>query len=161
VLRCLLTAALMLVVGCAEHSKLLAINEAGAAIPIPQLSLGDTIVVDLESVTGNGQLTLRPAPGGSWPRHLTLRVTLGSVSSVIVRGKAALLMTPIAATGPRPARHPDTAQSLLSRARDQYPVAVVRATKRKSSASAPAHGWYCPTKERSEARQITHHPWLT
>ena len=49
----------------------------------------NTLLLDLSSASGSGQLTLKPIEGSTWPVRLAFRVTPGAFAVLEVRGDAA------------------------------------------------------------------------
>jgi hypothetical protein len=57
----------------------LVITEKGATAPYPQYWQRNTLLVDLQGISGTGRLVLRPHEGKAWPVRLAFRVMPGSV----------------------------------------------------------------------------------
>lgn len=76
-------------------------NGAGAAAPFPQYWKRNTLVVDLQGISGTGHVRLAPPAGMTWPFRLALRVMPGSVGELDVRADQRLVI-PIAPAGAKP-----------------------------------------------------------
>jgi hypothetical protein len=72
----------------------------GAATPA-QYWKRNTLLIDLSSVSGAGQIVLKPAAGNPWPVRLALRVRPGAFGALEVRG-AAREVLPIGSAGASP-----------------------------------------------------------
>ena len=72
-----------------------------SAAEFPQYWKRNTLVLDLQSVTGNGGVLLEPRSGAGWPVRLALRVMPGSVGQLEVRGDQRLIL-PVTASGTKP-----------------------------------------------------------
>lgn len=57
----------------------LRITEKGIAASYPQYWERNTLLVDLQGVSGTGRLVLQPHEGRGWPVRIALRVTPGAV----------------------------------------------------------------------------------
>jgi len=82
----------------------------GAAVPsadatpapgFPQYWKRNTLVLDLEPISGFGGLVVRPRNGTTWPVRLALRVMPGSVGQLEVRAAQRVIL-PIIPTGAKP-----------------------------------------------------------
>lgn len=71
---------------------------AGDATALLQYWERNTLVLDLQSVSGSGQAVLRPAEGRAWPVRLGFRVAPGRIGSLEVRGEQRVIF-PITADG--------------------------------------------------------------
>jgi hypothetical protein len=92
--------------GCTPATALTAADEHGASVAIRQEWHGNTLVVDLQDVTGHGELVLKRPPHTSWPKHLAVRITPGAVHGLVVRTEVGMLFTPVADTDPKPREIP-------------------------------------------------------
>lgn len=63
----------------AAPAQELVITQQGLVINYPQYWQRNTLLVDLQGVSGSGRLVLRPRAGRGWPVRLALRVTPGAV----------------------------------------------------------------------------------
>jgi len=80
----------------------LAITDAsGAAAPYSQYWQRNTLVVDLQGISGVGRVALRPPAGMTWPYRLALRVMPGSVGELDVRADQRWVV-PVVRTGTKP-----------------------------------------------------------
>ena len=73
---------------------------SGAAAPA-QYWKRNTLLIDLSSAGGAGQIVLRPAAGNPWPVRLAFRVRPGVFGTLEVRGAARELL-PIDSSGVKP-----------------------------------------------------------
>ena len=101
VCACALLVTPPLLLGCTQATALRVVDEKGAPVAVRQEPHGNTLVVDLQDVTGHGELVLERA-NAPWPKHLVIRVRPGSVHGVLVRSEAAMQFTPVADTDPVP-----------------------------------------------------------
>jgi len=101
VCACALLATPPLLLGCTQATELRVVDEKGTPVTVRQQPHGNTLVVDLQDVTGRGELVLERA-NAPWPKHLVIRVRPGSVHGVLIRGEAAMQFTPVADTDPVP-----------------------------------------------------------
>jgi hypothetical protein len=76
-------------------------DDAGAAEPFPQYWKRNTLVVDLQGVSGSGRAVLTPPAGRTWPYRLAIRVTPGAVGELDVRADQRWVV-PIALAGAKP-----------------------------------------------------------
>lgn len=81
--------------------ELVITDTAGAAATFPQYWDRNTLVVDLQGVSGTGRIELATPPGTTWPFRLALRVTPGSVGELEVRADQRWVV-PIAGTNVKP-----------------------------------------------------------
>jgi hypothetical protein len=98
----LLWAGSLLFGGCGSTAQLRAIDSQGTPVALHQERHGWTTVIDLQDISGTGELVLKPASKNDWPSRLALRITPGAVHGLIVRTEAGLLFTPVADTEPTP-----------------------------------------------------------
>lgn len=88
--------------GCTSTAQLRAIDPQGTPVILHQEQNGSATVIDLQNLSGSGELVLKPASVNAWPKRLTLLVTPGAVHGLLVRTEAGLLFTPVADTDPIP-----------------------------------------------------------
>jgi hypothetical protein len=75
---------------------------AGAAADsFPQYWKRNTLLIDLSAAGSSGNLTLKPAAGGTWPVRLAFRVRPGAMGALEVRG-AQRVVLPISPAGGAP-----------------------------------------------------------
>jgi hypothetical protein len=83
----------------AAVTELIVSAPEGAAIPsLSQYWMRNTLVIDLQSVTGSGRARLAPKPGASWPARIGFRVRPGAFGALDVRGTQRVVL-PIAPEG--------------------------------------------------------------
>jgi hypothetical protein len=85
----------------AVHELVITSPDGASALDFPQYWKRNTLVLDLEGVSGTGGLLLRPRVGTTWPVRLALRVKPGSIGQLEVRADQRLVL-PIATGGPKP-----------------------------------------------------------
>jgi hypothetical protein len=74
-------------------------GEGGQAPTATQYWKRNTLVIDLQSLSGTGQMTVKPRDGTAWPIRMALRTRPGSFGEVEVRGtQRAILPVPEAGT---------------------------------------------------------------
>jgi hypothetical protein len=76
-------------------------SEGGAAASFPQYWMRNTLVVDLQGVSGTGSVTLKPREHTQWPIRIAFKVTPGSVGEVEVKAVQRVVL-PITTTGTKP-----------------------------------------------------------
>ena len=76
-------------------------GEGVTAASYPQYWKRNTVVVDLQGVTGTGSVVLRPRDGATWPVRIALRVMPGGVG-VLDIAAAQRLVLPISSEGTQP-----------------------------------------------------------
>lgn len=76
-------------------------SEGGAAASFPQYWLRNTLVVDLQGVSGTGSVTLKPREHTEWPIRIAFKATPGSVGEIEVKA-AQRVVLPITTTGTKP-----------------------------------------------------------
>ena len=76
-------------------------SEGGAAATFPQYWLRNTLVVDLQGVSGTGSVTLKPREHTEWPIRIAFKVTPGSVGAIEVKAAQRTIL-PITPTGTKP-----------------------------------------------------------
>lgn len=80
---------------------LLVTTAAGAAAPFPQYWKRNTLVVDLNGISGQGEIVLTPPAGMTWPYRLAVRVLPGSVGELDVRADERWVV-PVVPSGAKP-----------------------------------------------------------
>jgi hypothetical protein len=70
-------------------------------VDFPQYWKRNTLILDLQSISGLGGVALRPRAGTTWPVRLAVRVRPGSVGQVEIRADQRIVM-PITAVGANP-----------------------------------------------------------
>lgn len=73
----------------------------GAPAAFPQYWFRNTLVVNLQGVSGSGAVVLTPREGTTWPVRIAFQVTPGSIGELEVRG-AQRLVLPITSAGTQP-----------------------------------------------------------
>lgn len=81
--------------------ELVITDAAGAAVSFPQYWNRNTLVLDLQGISGTGHIVLSTPAGTTWPFRLALRVTPGSVGELEVRADQRWVV-PIVPTGTKP-----------------------------------------------------------
>jgi hypothetical protein len=76
-------------------------SEGGAAASYPQYWMRNTLIVDLQGVSGTGSVTLKPREHTTWPVRIALKVMPGSVGELEVRA-AQRTVLPLTAAGAKP-----------------------------------------------------------
>lgn len=76
-------------------------GDSGAAVTYPQYWKRNTLVVDLQSVSGSGAIVLKPREHTTWPVRIAFRVMPGSIGVLEVRGDQRTLL-PITPSGTKP-----------------------------------------------------------
>ena len=76
-------------------------SEGGAAATYPQYWMRNTLIVDLQGVSGTGSVTLKPREHTTWPVRIALKVMPGSVGELEVRA-AQRTVLPLTAAGAKP-----------------------------------------------------------
>jgi hypothetical protein len=74
------------------------ITEKGAETGYPQYWQRNTLLVDLQGVSGTGRVLLRPRDGKAWPARLALKVSPGAVGVLEVYADQRSIL-PITAAG--------------------------------------------------------------
>lgn len=81
--------------------EVLAITQSGMPANYPQHWERDTLLVDLQGVSGSGRILLQPRQGRTWPVRLAFRVTPGAVGVLeVYAGQRSVL--PITSQGGGP-----------------------------------------------------------
>lgn len=73
-------------------------GSAGGAAPVLQYWDRNTLVLDMQNVSGSGALVLQPGEGRPWPMRLGFRVAPGRIGTLEVRG-AQRVVFPVSAEG--------------------------------------------------------------
>lgn len=81
--------------------ELVVTDPAGAAAPFPQYWSRNTLVIDLQGISGTGRIELATPAGTTWPFRLALRVTPGAVGELEVRADQRWVV-PLVRTGVKP-----------------------------------------------------------
>ena len=81
--------------------ELVITDAAGAAAAFPQYWSRNTLVVDLQGISGTGHVLLTTPAGTTWPFRLALRVIPGSAGELDVRADQRWVV-PIVGTGVKP-----------------------------------------------------------
>jgi len=76
-------------------------SDGGAAASFPQYWMRNTLVVDLQGVSGSGSVSLKPREHTAWPVRIALKVTPGSVGELEVRA-AQRIVLPVTPAGTKP-----------------------------------------------------------
>ena len=76
-------------------------SDGGAAATYPQYWMRNTLIVDLQGVSGTGSVTLKPREHTTWPVRIALKVMPGSVGELEVRA-AQRTVLPLTAAGAKP-----------------------------------------------------------
>lgn len=77
------------------------VREGGASAKFPQYWKRNTLLIDLQSASGEGSIVLKPRPGGSWPARLAVRVMPGRVGTLELLGEERIVL-PVAPESDRP-----------------------------------------------------------
>ncbi len=75
--------------------------DGAPATAFPQNWKRNTLVVDLQSASGNGSVTLKPGASAKWPVRLALRVRPGTVGLLEVQADQRMIL-PVTASGDKP-----------------------------------------------------------
>ena len=75
--------------------------DGAPATAFPQYWKRNTLVVDLQSASGNGSVTLKPGASAKWPVRVALRVRPGTVGLVEVQADQRMIL-PVAPSGDKP-----------------------------------------------------------
>lgn len=67
----------------------------------PQYWKRNTLVVDLQSASGDGSITLKPGESGKWPVRVAFRVMPGTIGILEVQADQRMLL-PVASEGAKP-----------------------------------------------------------
>ena len=76
-------------------------GEGGAQASVAQYWKRNTLVVDLQGLSGTGSLVMKPREGTTWPVRVAFRVMPGQFGILTVRGEQRMLI-PITAQGNKP-----------------------------------------------------------
>lgn len=85
----------------AVHELLITSPQGGSPVDLPQYWKRNTLVVDLQGVSGTGGVVLHPKAGTTWPVRLAFRVMPGAIGELEVRADQRLVL-PITAAGAKP-----------------------------------------------------------
>jgi predicted small lipoprotein YifL len=80
---------------------LVTLGESSTVANFPQYWKRNTLLVDLQGVSGSGSVALRPRTGTQWPVRLAFRLAPGQVRSIEVVGDQRAIL-PITADGAKP-----------------------------------------------------------
>jgi hypothetical protein len=83
------------------HELVITSPEGGSQLDFPQYWKRNTLVLDLQGVSGTGGVVARPRAGTTWPVRLALRVRPGSIGQLEVRADQRMVI-PITTEGARP-----------------------------------------------------------
>jgi hypothetical protein len=83
------------------HELVVTTGDGGSVLDLPEFWKRNTLVLDLEGVSGAGGVVLRPRAGMTWPMRLALRVKPGAVGQIEVRADQRLVI-PITTAGVKP-----------------------------------------------------------
>jgi hypothetical protein len=83
------------------HELVVSVPDGATAPTVPQYWKRNTLVLDLTAASGTGTLSLKPAPGHTWPVRLALRARPGSIGELDVRADQRVVL-PVTATGHDP-----------------------------------------------------------
>ncbi len=76
-------------------------SEGGAAASFPQYWMRNTLIVDLQGVSGTGSVTLKPREHTEWPIRIAFKVMPGSVGEIEVKAAQRTIL-PITPSGSKP-----------------------------------------------------------
>ncbi|HEY4211506.1 MAG TPA: hypothetical protein VGM84_08505 [Steroidobacteraceae bacterium] len=76
-------------------------GEGGGPASVSQYWKRNTLVVDLQGLSGTGSLVMKPREGTTWPVRVAFRVMPGQFGILTVRGEQRMLI-PITAQGNKP-----------------------------------------------------------
>ena len=83
------------------HELVITSPDGSSPLDFPQYWKRNTLVLDLQGVSGTGGIVLRPGPGTTWPVRLAFRVRPGSIGQLEVRADQRLVL-PIISEGTKP-----------------------------------------------------------
>ncbi len=84
------------------HELVVTASDGGSApIDFPQYWKRNTLVLDLQGVSGTGGVVLRPKAGTVWPVRLAFRVSPGAIGQLEVRADQRLVI-PVTTEGAKP-----------------------------------------------------------
>jgi hypothetical protein len=75
--------------------------DGAPATAFPQYWKRNTLVVDLQSASGNGSVTLKPGASAKWPVRIALRVRPGTVGLLEVQADQRMIL-PVTREGDKP-----------------------------------------------------------
>jgi hypothetical protein len=84
-----------------EVHELDEVGAGGAPAAFPQYWFRNTLVVNLQGVSGSGAVVLTPREGTTWPVRIAFKVMPGSIGELEVRG-AQRIVLPITPAGAQP-----------------------------------------------------------
>ncbi|HEY0340531.1 MAG TPA: hypothetical protein VGC34_06990 [Steroidobacteraceae bacterium] len=76
-------------------------SDGGASASFPQYWMRNTLVVDLQSASGSGSVTLKPREHTMWPVRIALKVVPGSVGEIEIRANQRVVL-PVTTSGVKP-----------------------------------------------------------
>ena len=76
-------------------------SDGGAAASFPQYWMRNTLIVDLQSASGSGNVVLKPREHTTWPVRIAFKVTPGSIGELEVRGEQRTVL-PVTTQGAKP-----------------------------------------------------------
>jgi hypothetical protein len=76
-------------------------TDGAPAQGFPQYWKRNTLVVDLQSASGGGSITLKPGDSGKWPVRVAFRVVPGSIGLLEVQADQRMLL-PVSREGTKP-----------------------------------------------------------
>jgi hypothetical protein len=85
----------------AVHELVETSPDGRASLDFPQYWKRNTLVVDLQGISGSGGLVLRPRLGATWPVRLAVRVRPGSMGQLEIRADQRVVI-PITTQGAKP-----------------------------------------------------------
>jgi hypothetical protein len=75
--------------------------DGAPATAFPQYWKRNTLVVDLQSASGTGSITLKPGESAKWPVRIALRVRPGSIGLLEVQADQRMIL-PVTPSGDKP-----------------------------------------------------------
>jgi len=81
--------------------ELVLTGEDGSNAPFPQYWKGNTLVIDMQSATGSGTISVKPLEHTLWPVRVAFRVMPGEFGFLEVRGNQRVVL-PITTSGTKP-----------------------------------------------------------
>jgi hypothetical protein len=85
----------------AVHELTITGADGAPATAFPQYWKRNTLVVDLQSASGSGSVTLKPGESAKWPVRIALRVRPGTVGLLEVQADQRMIL-PVAREGDKP-----------------------------------------------------------
>ena len=83
------------------HELAITGTDGAPASAFPQYWKRNTLVVDLQSASGTGSITLKPGESAKWPVRIALRVRPGSVGLLEVQADQRMIL-PVTREGDKP-----------------------------------------------------------